>query len=596
MATRKKHIRTPYEEKRKEHRAAASRHVLVLEAQIKENDKRKLFHIANDLRVYGNHLTNIAQKRLSQLFRTKAYREALKQYHSAKSALSSLDKGTQKYNEIKKKAKIAADALEKCQAEYKLTFEDLRHDMAEISKGSKIKAVFLLSEAENVWAAVQSVLYRDGKHLNYAKRGELPLIRAKQIERGITLSFDNGSAQCKMGVIDTFTKSRVSSNTAVNSTRLRRKTSNHLLLQRARIPLRKGWECVKLIVKKNDSFAKNELACIESFVSDPSIEEKAVAIFSETGIPQNTYRPCFVALKCVTIRGRLRVYAHITVEGDPVPKYTKSGDLKHPFGKGLVGVDLGPQSVAAVSDTSVILENLAERNSKSTKRHERRERLLLRALDRSRRANNKDRYNEDGTVKKGVCKPWKKSKQYRKKEACLKELRRKNALSRKYANNELANRIRAMGDDVTIEKSNVKALQKKAKPSTPEQGKKQKRRKRFGHSILHRCPGQLYAQLHSKFGDGHFHVVDNMYRASQYDHKSNTYNKKKLSQRWHSFDDSTKVQRDIYSAFLLLCHNDDFKTINQDICTSKFETFKKAHDKCVSDIKVRGHKVCNSGI
>ncbi len=556
MATRKKHIRTPYEEKRKEHRAATSRHVLVLEAQIKENDKRKLFHIANDLRVYGNHLTNIAQKRLSQLFRTKAYRETLKQYHSAMSALSSLDEGTPKYNEVKKKAKSAAGVLEKLQAEYKLTFEDLRHDMAEISKGSKIKAVFLLSEAENVWAAVQSVLYRDGKHLNYAKRGELPLIRAKQIERGITLSFDNGSAQCKMGVNDTFT----------------------------------------LIVKKNDSFAKNELACIEAFVSDPSTEKKAVAIFSETGIPQNTYRPCFVALKCVTIRGRLRVYAHITVEGDPVPKYTKSGDLKHPCGKGLVGVDLGPQSVAAVSDTSVILENLAERNSKSTKRHERKERLLLRALDRSRRENNKDRYNEDGTVKKGIRKPWKKSKQYRKKEASLKELRRKNALSRKYANNELANRIRAMGDDVTIEKSNVKALQKKAKPSAPEQGKKQKRRKRFGHSILHRCPGQLYAQLHSKFGDGHFHVVDNMYRASQYDHKSNTYNKKKLSQRWHSFDDGTKVQRDIYSAFLLLCHNDDFKTINQDICTSKFETFKKAHDKCVSDIKARGHKVCNSGI
>ena len=88
-----------------------------------------------------------------------------------------------------------------------------------------------------------------------------------------------------------------------------------------------------------------------------------------------------------------------------------------------------------------------------------------------------------------------------------------------------------MGDDITIERSNVKALQKKAKPSVPEQGKKQKRRKRFGHSILHRCPGHLYAQLHSKFSENHFHVVDNMYRASQYDHKSNSYNKKKLSQR-----------------------------------------------------------------
>lgn len=215
-----------------------------------------------------------------------------------------------------------------------------------------------------------------------------------------------------------------------------------------------GVDAFTLAVKKNDSFVKNELACIEAFVSDPEAEKKAVAIFSKTGIPQNTYRPCFVALKCVTIRGRLRVYAHITVEGDPVPKYTKSGSLKHPCGKGLVGVDLGPQSVAAVSETSAILENLAERNGKSTKRHERKERLLLRALDRSRRANNKDRYNEDGT----------------------------------------------------------------------------------------------------------------------------------------------KVQRDIYSAFLLLCHNDDFKTINQDICISKYETFKKAHDKCVSDIKASGHKVCNSGI
>jgi hypothetical protein len=556
MTARKKHIRTPYEDERKRHRAATSRHVLVLEAQIKEDDKRKLFHIANDLRVYGNHLTNIAQKRLSQLFRTKAYREALKQYHRAMFALSSLDEGTTKYNDIKKKANSAADVLEKLQAKYKLTMEDLRRDMAKISKGSKINTIFLLSETENIWAAVQSVLYRSGKHLNYAKHGELPLIRAKQIERGLTLSFVDGVPRCKMGGVDAFT----------------------------------------LAVKKNDSFVKNELACIEAFVSDPEAEKKAVAIFSKTGIPQNTYRPCFVALKCVTIRGRLRVYAHITVEGDPVPKYTKSGSLKHPCGKGLVGVDLGPQSVAAVSETSAILENLAERNGKSTKRHERKERLLLRALDRSRRANNKDRFNENGTVKKGVRKPWKKSKQYRKKEAYLKELRRKNALSRKYANNELANRIRAMGDDITIERSNAKALQKRAKPSIPEQGKKQKRRKRFGHSILHRCPGHLYAQLHSKFSESHFHVVDNVYRASQYDHKSNSYNKKKLSQRWHKFEDGTKVQRDIYSAFLLLCHNDDFKTINQDICISKYETFKKAHDKCVSDIKASGHKVCNSGI
>ena len=157
----------------------------------------------------------------------------------------------------------------------------------------------------------------------------------------------------------------------------------------------------------------------------------------------------------------------------------------------------------------------------------------------------------------------------------------------------IANDLRVYGNHLTnIAQKRVSQLFR----TVPEQGKKQKRRRRFGHSILHRCPGHLYAQLHSKFSENHFHVVDNMYRASQYDHKSNSYNKKKLSQRWHKFEDGTKVQRDIYSAFLLLCHNDDFKTINQDICISKYKTFKKAHDKCISDIKTSGQKVCNSGI
>ena len=556
MSIRKKHEPTPYEKERKKHRAATSRHVLIVEAQIEENDKRKLFHLADELRTFGNHLTNIAQKRLDQLFRTKVYRKTLDEYNKAKSKLNSLDEKNPKYGEVKDKAKTAADELSRLQAQYKLTFEDLCHDMAEISKNSKVTAVFLLSETENIWTAVESVLYRNGKRLHYAKRGELPIIRARQIERGIMLSFVNGDAWCRMSGIKTF----------------------------------------KLKPKENDSFVKNELACIEAFLSDPEVEKKAVETFSATKIPQNTYRPCYIGLKCTTIRGKLRVYAHITIEGDPVPKYAKSGDLKHPCGSGPVGVDLGPQSVAAVSDSNVILANLAERNCKSTKSYENKEQRILRAMDRSRRATNKDRFNEDGTVKKGIRKPWKKSKRYRKMQAYLANLRRKNALSRKYANNELANKIRAMGNDITIEKSNIKALQKKAKPSTPEPGKKPKRRKRFGRSILHRCPGQLYAQLKAKFGEQHFHTVDDMYRASQYDHKSNSYKKKKLKQRWHCFEDGSKVQRDIYSAFLLLCHNDDFMTISQNICAAKYDTFKTAHDKCVSDIKANNLKICNSGI
>ena len=158
MATRNKHIRTPYEDERKKHRAAASRHVLVLEVQIKEDDKRKLFHIANDLRIYGNHLTNIAQKRVSQLFRTKAYREALKQYHDASSVLSSLDKGTQKYHEAKEKVKDAADALEKLQAK----FDTLPRLKSWDSTSTRPLAVPVLRLSVTAWCPTRRSIFTQG--------------------------------------------------------------------------------------------------------------------------------------------------------------------------------------------------------------------------------------------------------------------------------------------------------------------------------------------------------------------------------------------------------------------------------------------------
>lgn len=57
MAACKKHIRTSYADKRKEHRAAASRHVLVLEAQINENDKRRDFCLQ-----HWNFVQKLSQK------------------------------------------------------------------------------------------------------------------------------------------------------------------------------------------------------------------------------------------------------------------------------------------------------------------------------------------------------------------------------------------------------------------------------------------------------------------------------------------------------------------------------------------------------
>ncbi|MDD2676029.1 MAG: hypothetical protein PHP75_00960 [Methylacidiphilaceae bacterium] len=67
------------------------------------------------------------------------------------------------------------------------------------------------------------------------------------------------------------------------------------------------------------------------------------------------------------------------------------------MGEGVVGYDLGPSTVAFVSDTDASLEKLCpevEQPWKETRR-------ILRSMDRSRRATNPGNYDEQGCVKRG---------------------------------------------------------------------------------------------------------------------------------------------------------------------------------------------------
>ncbi len=84
------------------------------------------------------------------------------------------------------------------------------------------------------------------------------------------------------------------------------------------------------------------------------------------------------------IRGKYRVYLHLTIEGKAKPKYDRFGNPRHKYGKGMIGADIGTQTVAYTSDTEVGLKNLSERGN-SIQTSERKERLYYRAMDRSRR-------------------------------------------------------------------------------------------------------------------------------------------------------------------------------------------------------------------
>ena len=74
-------------------------------------------------------------------------------------------------------------------------------------------------------------------------------------------------------------------------------------------------------------------------------------------------------------------------------------------------------------------------------------------------------------------------------------------------------------------------------------------------------------------------------KASQYDHVSNTCNKKPLNQRWHTLPDGTKIQRDLYSGFLICYTNDKLDHVDRKVCIHNFKQFKELHDQEIVHLK-----------
>ena len=306
----------------------------------------------------------------------------------------------------------------------------------------------------------------------------------------------------------------------------------------------------------------------------------------------------------------MRVYMHITIEGISKSKYNKDGTRRHQYGKGFVGCDIGPQSIAYTSKEEVGLKNLAERGA-SIKAREQKEVRILRKMDRSRRAVNPENYNEDGTIRKGK-KTWKKSNRYKKLHSQYRNICRIAAENRHLAINEEVNHMRALGNVFITEPKNAKKLQKRAK-KTERQDKpsviqksdgteqlvyKCKRKKRHGKSIKNRCPGYFQAQAKAKFErtDGVYIEVPVTYRASQYDHTCNKYIKKALSQRMYELADGTRVQRDWYSSFLMYCIGIDLQNISRYKCKRYFDELYVKYLELEQYIINNKITVMNSGI
>jgi len=283
----------------------------------------------------------------------------------------------------------------------------------------------------------------------------------------------------------------------------------------------------------------------------------------------------------------------LVLEGSPPIKYSKeTGEVKHSIGEGNVGIDIGTRTLAISSKKEVKLLELCP----EIENIEHEKLILSRKLDRKRRSNNPNNFNENGTIKYGVKLTWIKSKKYIRTQNELREIQRKQACIRKQSHEKLANSIISLGNRILVETMNYKGLQLRAKETTKNKNGKCNKKKRFGKSLSNKAPSMFLTILDNKLKWNNIELAKiNTYKvkASQYNHIEDKFIKKELAERWNDFGEF-KIQRDCYSSFLIMNVKDNLEEVDKNLCLKEFDNFKELHDKEILRIQNSGINLIGS--
>jgi putative transposase len=231
-----------------------------------------------------------------------------------------------------------------------------------------------------------------------------------------------------------------------------------------------------------------------------------------------------------------RFSAQLICEGFP---YRKE---RHRLGEGVVGLDLGPQTIAMVSEQQTSLQMFCPDvvpNAQALRR-------LDRKIDRQRRANNPINYDEKGRVKPGK-KHWHSSKRRRRTHTLRREYYRKLAATRKRCHGRLSHQVLALGNVLHVERLSYRAWQR-----------------RYGKSVGLCAPSMFMnrlSHLAESAGGRIVHVNARRAKLSQTCH-CGAVAPKRLSERWHRCACGVSAQRDLYSAFLACFVDPDTSLLN----------------------------------
>ena len=122
------------------------------------------------------------------------------------------------------------------------------------------------------------------------------------------------------------------------------------------------------------------------------------------------------------------------------------------------------------------------------------------------------------------------------------------------------------------------------------------KKERFGKSLANKAPSMFLTILDNKLkwhSEKLLKIDTAKVKASQYNHIEDKYTKKDLSERWNDLG-SFKIQRDLYSSFLIMNVKENLKEIDKDLCFREFDNFKMLHDKEIIRILSSNNKKISS--
>ena len=195
------------------------------------------------------------------------------------------------------------------------------------------------------------------------------------------------------------------------------------------------------------------------------------------------------------------------------PSGTPFQKPQHRLGQGIVGLDLGPSTVAVVAEQDALLQPFCPEVAPDAKALRR----LERHLDRQRRANNPEHYDARGRIKRGR-RHWKVSRRQYRVQARRREVYRKLAATRKRSHGQLAHRVLALGSSFHLERVSYRAWQKL-----------------HGRSVYRSASGAfvlLLSRLAASAGGQVCALTPQRAKLSQTCH-CGVVQKKPLRQRWH---------------------------------------------------------------